>query len=158
MVKRIIYPPVWLVFGLVAVFALNEYYPGPRFTSTAFQLIGGALLVVGLLLLVFAGGLFKKAGTDLVPFRNVTTLVTDGVYRYTRNPMYLGMALVLLGSAVTVGAALALCVPVVFAAKASLPMAVFEPPEVFNEAAPTPKATLLVPVLFCRAAPPKAAL
>lgn len=115
MVKRIIYPPIWLVFGLVAVFALNEYYPGPRFTSTAFQLIGGALLVVGLLLLVFAGGLFKKAGTDLVPFRNVTALVTDGVYRYTRNPMYLGMALVLLGSAVTVGAALALCVPVVFA-------------------------------------------
>jgi protein-S-isoprenylcysteine O-methyltransferase Ste14 len=115
MVKRIIYPPVWLVFGLVAVFALNEYYPGPRFTSTAFQLAGGALLVAGLLLLVFAGGLFKKAGTDLVPFRNVTALVTDGVYRYTRNPMYLGMVLVLLGSAVTVGAALALCVPLVFA-------------------------------------------
>jgi len=40
--------------------------------------------------------------------------VTSGVYRYTRNPMYLGMALVLLGCAVTVGAASALVVPVLF--------------------------------------------
>ena len=114
MVKRIIYPPIWLVFGVCAIFAFNEFYPGARFTGLASQLIGGAIIVAGLLLLVNAGGLFAKAGTDLVPFKNVTTLVTDGVYRYTRNPMYLGMTLVLLGTAVTVGAALALLVPVVF--------------------------------------------
>lgn len=116
MVKRIIYPPMWLAFGLVAVFTLNEFYPGPRFTGQAFQVIGGALIVVGLFLLVIAGGLFRRAGTDLIPFRNVSTLVTDGVYRYTRNPMYLGMLLVLLGCAVTVGAGYALFVPVLFAA------------------------------------------
>jgi protein-S-isoprenylcysteine O-methyltransferase Ste14 len=115
MVKRIIYPPVWLAFGLVVVFALNEYAPGPRFTSLTFQVIGGVVIVVGLVLLVIAGGLFRRAGTDLIPFRNVSALVTDGVYRYTRNPMYLGMALVLLGCALTVGAAYALIVPVVFA-------------------------------------------
>lgn len=115
MVKRIVYPPMWLAVGLVAVFALNEYLPGPRFTSSTFQFIGGAVIVAGLLLLVIAGGLFKQAGTDLVPFKNVSALVTSGVYRYTRNPMYLGMALVLLGCALTVGAASALFVPVVFA-------------------------------------------
>ena len=111
MVKRIIYPPVWLAFGLIAIFVLNEFLPGPRFTSQLSQGAGGVLIVTGLLLLVNAGGLFKRAGTDLIPFRNVSALVTDGVYRFTRNPMYLGMLLVLLGCAVTVGSVYALAVP-----------------------------------------------
>jgi len=113
-VKRIIYPPMWLVFGVVAIFALNEFYPGLRFTSLASQLVGGAILVAGLTLLVFAGGLFKRAGTDMIPFREVSALVTSGVYRFSRNPMYLGMAAILLGCAVTVGAATALLIPPLF--------------------------------------------
>ncbi|MFO7553554.1 MAG: isoprenylcysteine carboxylmethyltransferase family protein [Haliea sp.] len=114
MVKRIIYPPMWLVFGIVAIFALNEFYPGPRFTGLGSQLVGGAILVAGLALLVLAGGLFKRAGTDMIPFRDVSALVTGGVYRFSRNPMYLGMAAILLGCAVTVGAASALLVPLLF--------------------------------------------
>ena len=115
MVKRRIYPPIWLLFGLIAVFALNEWYPGLRFTGLAGQIIGGAAILVGLLLLVIANGLFTRAGTDVIPFRNVSTLVTHGVYHYSRNPMYLGMVLVLAGCAVTVGAVTALAVPVLFA-------------------------------------------
>jgi len=112
--KRIILPPIWLVFGISAIFALNEYLPGYRFTSAASQLGGGVILVAGLVLLIYAGGLFKRAETGLVPFSPVTTLVTAGVYRRSRNPMYLGMALVLLGCAVTVGAVSALLVPPLF--------------------------------------------
>ena len=116
MVKRIIYPPVWLVLGLVAIFTLNEMSVGPRFTSLAGQWLGGGIILVGLALLVMAGGLFKQADTDLVPFKNVTALVTGGIYRYTRNPMYLGMALILLGTAITVGAVYTLLVPPLFMA------------------------------------------
>jgi protein-S-isoprenylcysteine O-methyltransferase Ste14 len=115
MVKRIIYPPIWLVFGLIAIFACNEYFPGPRFSSLAGQWFGGLLIVIGLGLLVTANGRFTRAGTGVIPFRNVSALVTDGIYRYTRNPMYLGMVAVLLGCAVTVGAATALVIPVIFA-------------------------------------------
>lgn len=115
MIKRIIYPPIWLLFGLIAIFASNEYFPGPRFTSLAGQLFGGLLILAGLILLVFANGRFTRAGTGVIPFRNVSALVTDGIYRYTRNPMYLGMVAVLLGCAVTVGASVALVVPVLFA-------------------------------------------
>lgn len=114
MVKRVIYPPIWLVFGLIAIFALNELMPGMRFTSSGFQILGGVVIFLGLVLLLLAGGLFKRAGTDLIPFKNVSALVTTGIYRLTRNPMYLGMAAILLGCALTVGAALALLVPPVF--------------------------------------------
>ncbi len=114
MVKRIIYPPIWLVLGLIAVFALNELMPGVRFTSSLGQIVGGLIIFVGLVLLLLTGGLFKRAGTDLVPFKNVSALVTTGIYRYTRNPMYLGMTAILLGCSITVGAALSLLVAPVF--------------------------------------------
>jgi protein-S-isoprenylcysteine O-methyltransferase Ste14 len=114
MVKRIIYPPVWLLLGLISVFAFNELYPMARFTSLLFQVLGGVIIVLGLLLLVTANGLFVRAGTNVIPFRNVSSLVTTGIYRFTRNPMYLGMAAVLLGCALTVGVVTALLVPVVF--------------------------------------------
>jgi len=114
-VKRIIYPPIWLAIGLVVVFFLNEFYPGPRFTGLPAQIVGGMFIVIGLLLLVGANGLFTRAGTDVIPFRNVTALVTTGFYRVTRNPMYLGMVSVLLGCAITVGATMALLVPAIFA-------------------------------------------
>jgi protein-S-isoprenylcysteine O-methyltransferase Ste14 len=116
MVRRVIYPPIWLLFGLVLTFLLNEFYPGPRFTSLEGQLGGGLLIVIGLVLLVVSNGLFTRAGTDVIPFRNVTALVTTGVYRYSRNPMYLGMAAVLLGCAITVGATTALPITPVFMA------------------------------------------
>ncbi|MGD8385312.1 MAG: isoprenylcysteine carboxylmethyltransferase family protein, partial [Lysobacterales bacterium] len=44
----------------------------------------------------------------LVPFSPATTLVTGGLYRYTRNPMYLGMTLMLLGMALLLGSVTAL--------------------------------------------------
>ena len=47
--------------------------------------------------------LFKQAGTGLEPFDAATVLVTTGFYRVTRNPMYLGMFLMLLGVAFLMG-------------------------------------------------------
>jgi protein-S-isoprenylcysteine O-methyltransferase Ste14 len=105
---------MWLVFGVIAIFALNEFAPLLRYTGRVSQSVGGALLVAGLALLVVSGGLFSRAGTGLVPFRDVKVLVTHGVYAYTRNPMYLAMALILLGVAVTVGALSALAIPPLF--------------------------------------------
>lgn len=112
--RRIIYPPVWMVFGVVVIFILDEFLPGPRFAGATAQFAGSALLVVGLALLVVAGGLFTRADTGMVPFKDTRALVTHGLYRYSRNPMYVAMALVLLGVAVTVGASLALLVPAAF--------------------------------------------
>ena len=102
--RRIIYPPVWLVIGLILIFVLGEFAPLANFGGSVPTGLGSFAIVIGLILLVHAGGMFKAAETDLIPFQNVTALVTTGVYRVTRNPMYLGMALVLFGTSLTVGA------------------------------------------------------
>lgn len=59
---------------------------------------------------------FKRAKTTINPFRphTATALVTSGIYRYTRNPMYVGLALVLLGWAAFLCSASALLGPVAF--------------------------------------------
>lgn len=63
--------------------------------GVALALLGGAIAAAGSLR-------FKQAQTTVNPLSpdKATALVTSGIYRYTRNPMYLGMTLVLLGVAV----------------------------------------------------------
>jgi protein-S-isoprenylcysteine O-methyltransferase Ste14 len=114
--KRIIYPPIWLVIGLVTIFVLNEYLPLARFSGGMPTFLGSFAILIGLVLLVHAAGMFKTAETDLVPFKNVTALVTSGAYQVTRNPMYLGMALVMFGTSITVGAYSGLFVTPIFMA------------------------------------------
>lgn len=67
---------------------------------------GGVSLVFGLggaALIAAALGRFGQAGTPAEPWKPTTALSTEGVYRLTRNPMYLGMAFLLAGLAVGFG-------------------------------------------------------
>lgn len=75
--------------------------------------IGGVFAAAALGLAAAALWRFRRAGTAVEPWRPSTALVTDGVYRFTRNPIYLGMALLYLGSALALdsGVALALLAP-----------------------------------------------
>jgi len=57
-------------------------------------------LALGLLLAGFALGLFRKTGQKPEPWTPTPELVSDGIYRYTRNPMYVGMALVQISVAI----------------------------------------------------------
>ncbi|MES2445110.1 MAG: isoprenylcysteine carboxylmethyltransferase family protein [Pseudomonadota bacterium] len=62
--------------------------------------LGWIGIVAGFGIMMTAFGLFKRAGTDPKPWKTPTAFVTDGVYRWTRNPMYLGMALIYAGIAI----------------------------------------------------------
>ena len=55
--------------------------------------------ISGLSILVWAVRLFKKQNTTVNPIKieNASSLVTSGIFKYSRNPMYLGMVLILLG-------------------------------------------------------------
>jgi len=75
----------------------------------AIALAGGATALAGDLA-------FKRAETTVNPFKpqNTSSLVTSGVYRFTRNPMYLGLLMVVLGWGAFLCSALALLGPVAF--------------------------------------------
>lgn len=71
-------------------------------------------LTLGLVVLLWAFAHFKRKKAEIHTFRQPSELVTDGPFRYNRNPMYLGFALLLLGAAFFVNTWCALLAPSVF--------------------------------------------
>ncbi len=102
-VPRII-PPLWNVLWSGVQIGLTVQAGGRRrFRGQA--ALAGLLGAGGLVLGATALGLFARAGTTWEPHRpaEATTLVTSGLYAYTRNPMYCSILLILLGNAVWSG-------------------------------------------------------
>jgi protein-S-isoprenylcysteine O-methyltransferase Ste14 len=87
-----------------AAIPLGEWPPEP------WNLLGLVPPALGLALGLPAERQFVRAGTPVRPFQEPTALVTDGAFRFSRNPMYLGLVLVLAGAALLLSSALALVV------------------------------------------------
>lgn len=101
--KRKIYPPVYVVLGCLLMAALDRYWPVTELIHSPWERAGYAVFAVGLLIVIWAAGSFRRERTPLIPFREPTALVEAGLYRITRNPMYLGMTLLLAGVAIRLG-------------------------------------------------------
>jgi len=101
--KRIILPPIWLLFTLGAQYALRRWWPLADFSGPVPVGFGAILLVLGVSMSAVSARRFARADTGIVPFHEARHLVTGGFYRFTRNPMYLGMVFSLLGVALLMG-------------------------------------------------------
>jgi len=87
-------PPLVYLGGLAVGFALEALLPGTSIAAAVQWIVGGVLLVAGLGLLGSFNTAFHRRGTAVEPWKPTTAIVTTGPYRLTRNPAYLGMALV----------------------------------------------------------------
>jgi protein-S-isoprenylcysteine O-methyltransferase Ste14 len=96
-------PPAYLLLALVAMAVLHLALPWRRVVAFPWRLAGVLPLLLGLGLNVAADARLKRYRTTVKPFEKPAVLVTTGVYRMTRNPMYLGFILVLLGLALLMG-------------------------------------------------------
>ena len=101
--KRKIVPPVYLLLTLAAMAGFHYLLPVAQFSSEPYTYAGIAVIALGVSITVIAAGAFWRAGTPVVPFEISKVLVTGGLFRYTRNPMYLGMIVVLFGVALIFG-------------------------------------------------------
>lgn len=110
----VIYPPVWLLLGVVAMLVLHFVVPIARISSSSARLLGLLPMVLGLTMLLRSAGAFRRADTPLRPFTESTELLTAGFYCYSRNPIYLGMVLLLAGIALLLGTVSPWVVPPVF--------------------------------------------
>ncbi len=94
---------------------LHFVFPAAKVIAFPFNLLGIVPLTVGMVLNLMANGVFKKLGTTIKPFGESAALVTSGVFRISRHPMYLGMVLILFGIAVLMGSLMPYAVIPVFA-------------------------------------------
>lgn len=100
--RRVILPPIWLVLFLLLVFMMDRWLPLLTFPAWL-SVAAIPFALSGLLIILWPAMDFARAKTGVVPFSEATSLVTGGLYRFTRNPMYLGMGFILLGSALKLG-------------------------------------------------------
>ena len=89
-------PPVIYLASLGLGFAFEALMPGAEFPGWA-QWIGAVVIVAGVALMISFELAFRRAGTDTNPYRPSSALTTDGPYRFSRNPGYLGMAITYIG-------------------------------------------------------------
>lgn len=88
---------VGLAIGVVAGRLLQ--FPGLGLASAVRELLGLIFAVVGIAASMAGAGLFVHRRTAIIPYKPASCLVTSGIYRWTRNPMYLGLALIYVGVA-----------------------------------------------------------
>lgn len=107
--RRLDLPPIWLlVHGLLAWIIARLDPWGLSLDGAWAELAAGLLIGGGLLLILVAVAQMRQHRTAVMPRREASTLLSTGVFRRSRNPIYLGMALILLGWVLRLGEPLAL--------------------------------------------------
>lgn len=112
---RLDLPPVWLLLFVLAAWVLGRADPWHlSFGPVAPGLLGGLLIGGGIVLVALAVAEMRRQGTTFVPRREPARLVTSGIFRRSRNPIYLGDLLILAGFVFGFDAPLALPLVPVF--------------------------------------------
>lgn len=115
----VIAPPPLLALAVVVIGLALDWLLPAYLLSTLLSLmwrvaIGVVLIGAGVALVVAGERRFHRAGTEVKPWRPSTVLVTDGVYAYVRNPMYVGGTFILAGLAILLASDWMLVLTVVF--------------------------------------------
>jgi protein-S-isoprenylcysteine O-methyltransferase Ste14 len=103
-------PPVALTLITAALMWLTAWLvPALAFAMPGSRVVAVFLALIGILTAISGVVSFRRAATTVNPLRPETasSLVVSGIYRFTRNPMYLGLLFVLLGWAVFLSNAVA---------------------------------------------------
>lgn len=90
-------PPIWLVGFMVLAWLIAQFVPQANILPDPLRALGYFQIGLGLVLAADVAIRFFRKKTPIHPFAAAKRLVTDGMLRFSRNPIYLGLALILLG-------------------------------------------------------------
>lgn len=111
---KTVLPPLWAVVLLLISIGLGRYLPILEVVSPPFSRFGFLSIGLGTALNFWAFVLFCNHRTTIKPYKEPSTLMTTGIFGITRNPIYLGVVLILLGVSIRVGAVTSFISPLVF--------------------------------------------
>jgi protein-S-isoprenylcysteine O-methyltransferase Ste14 len=98
-------PPLYFLAAIGLMVGLNLWLPVARLMDFPERYSGLPFIIGGIWLILWAAYLFQQAGTTIKPFEGASTLVKRGPYRVSRNPIYLGLTIALVGVSLLLGAA-----------------------------------------------------
>ena len=95
-------PPLMLLSCVLVGVGLHWIHPIP-FVGNPVRWIAAAFLIcIGIGTILYCAWKFKKTGTNIEPWKKTSRIITSGVYRFTRNPIYLSFLIVGTGVAFAV--------------------------------------------------------
>ncbi len=104
----------YFIILLILSIWLNFVFPIQTVLDAPFTYFGIIIIGFGLVIGLWSRSLFLKSKTTLSPYESPTSLVTSGPFHISRNPMYLGMAAILLGIAIFLGTLVTFTFPAIF--------------------------------------------
>lgn len=107
-------PPLYFAMLFMASMGAFTVFDGVRAIIPPYSYAGIILAFVGAVMTIQADRQFKNNGTTVKPYEQPSYLEMAGPFRLSRNPMYLGFALILLGEAVFLGTTLTFLSPLIF--------------------------------------------
>jgi len=96
-INPMVHPPIVALMFIVIAYFLGRFVPLPFVAPIFLRYVGLILTFIGFLFGIGALLEFRKARTTLDPHGSAKQLVTSGIYRFTRNPIYLGFLLMVIG-------------------------------------------------------------
>ncbi|MEW9699545.1 isoprenylcysteine carboxylmethyltransferase family protein [Paenibacillus sp. SI8] len=102
--KMYLLPPQLFLVCCIGMLMLRIYYPVIIWLSLPYNLIGLMLIGLGLILSIWGSRTFSKNQTNIHTFKEPDKLIVEGLYKYSRNPMYLGFLVSLAGIFILLGA------------------------------------------------------
>lgn len=108
-------PPLWLILAIIIAWVQARFASmGLSLASNITDLMSGLLIGGGLLLIALAAMEFRKARTTILPHHTPDKIITSGIFSRSRNPIYLGDALILAGLILRFDAVLSLVLVPIF--------------------------------------------
>lgn len=104
-------PPLWLLAFMGLAWAMARFVPLLQVQSGALQAVGIGVATAGFALIVWSAFWFWRKKTTIEPHHAPETLIVEGPYRLSRNPIYLGMLVILTGQVIWQGALSAVILP-----------------------------------------------
>ena len=101
--KHPILPPCYFLGGIAVMVALDRFVPVVTLIEPPITYLGWVPFGLALAMALSVNWRFKRAGTTIRPFEDSSALVTDGLFAFSRNPIYLGAVVGLLGIFVVLG-------------------------------------------------------
>ena len=103
MSNRCVLPPKIVFFAVFTMIVLHAVVPLAIVVRAPFSYAGWLCLATGTAMIVWSRRTFQAAGTPIRPLTESTVLIRHGLYRWSRNPMYLGALLLVAGVAILLG-------------------------------------------------------
>ena len=113
--RPLLIPPRLFYLALIIMTLCAFVLPGPVVLDAPWHWLGMFPLALGAWLTLSGGHRFHRTGTNIQTFNTPTHLHTDGLFRWSRNPMYLGFALMTAGAALLFGTLVPLLITALFA-------------------------------------------